>query len=333
MRGSAQKIRLGIFILVGSVILLLMLGFFTARKVLEKTDIYYVAFSDVSVSGLETGSPVKYLGISVGSISSIRIDPADVNRIIVRLSLKHGTPVKEDAVADIVSMGITGLKTIEIRGGTNEAGFLPQEQFIQQGSSLVEEISGRAEVIAFKVEEVVNNLLLLTHPNNVSKVPETLDKIALLAHNANISFELFNDVLAENRQDLRMSLRQTRQVSGQLEHTSVQLHEAISKFNSIMQGDTLDVVLSSLRDVSLALKESNLKLLIENLAVATAQTQVVLQKLDGSIDKSSKELEENLILLKYSFQNLEEMSRKINADPSMLIRGNRAKDIPDRKLQ
>ncbi|MCB0316686.1 MAG: MCE family protein, partial [Calditrichaeota bacterium] len=56
-------------------------------------------------SGLEVGSPVKYLGIKVGTIKNISIAPEDVSRIIVKVALKPGTPVKEDARADIVSIG------------------------------------------------------------------------------------------------------------------------------------------------------------------------------------------------------------------------------------
>jgi uncharacterized protein YneF (UPF0154 family) len=34
----AQRIRLGIFILIGSILLLILVGFFTARRLLEQKD-------------------------------------------------------------------------------------------------------------------------------------------------------------------------------------------------------------------------------------------------------------------------------------------------------
>ena len=37
---------------------------------------------DVSVSGLEVGRPVNYLGITSGTISEIIIDPGDVSSVI-----------------------------------------------------------------------------------------------------------------------------------------------------------------------------------------------------------------------------------------------------------
>jgi ABC-type transporter Mla subunit MlaD len=273
------------------------------------------------------------MGINVGSISDIYIDPDDVNQIIVKLSLKHGTPVKEDATADIIAMGITGLKTIEIRGGSNEAPFLDEEMFIQQGTSLVEDISGRAEVIAFKVEEVLNNLMDFTKPDNLEKISDAVEQVSVLAENANKSFSMVNDVIVENREDLRVSMQRTTTITEQLDSTALQLYAAISQFNHIMQGEAIDEVLGNMRDISITLREANLRELIENLASTAAQTQALLIKLDADLDKGSQDLSENLIILKYTLENLNETSRRISNDPSILIRGQRARDIPDRRLR
>lgn len=333
MKGRAQKIRLGIFIMFSSLLLLILIGFFTAKRLFEKTDVYYVAYRDVSVSGMEVGSSVKYMGINVGSISSITIDPDDVNQIIVKLSLKEGTPVKEDATADIVSMGITGLKTIEIRGGSNEADFLEEEQFIQQGTSLVEDISGQAEEIAFKVEQVLNNLIDFTQPQNLERFSEAVDNISRLSINAQQSFDLITEVVVENRQDLRQSVIFANSLTGRLDSTAVDFMAASNKLNELMQGDTLGEILGNIRDISVTLRETDLNSLIENLASTAAQTQQMLVKIDGDIDRGSKDLGDNLMLLKHTLDNLQEVSRKINTDPSILIRGQRARDIPDRRLQ
>ena len=130
MKNQAQKIRLGIFLVISSVILLVLVGYFTAQEFFKKQDTYFIAYEGVSVGGLEVGSPVKYLGIKVGTIQDITIDPEDVNKVIIELALKEGTPIKEDAVADITSVGITGLKTIEIRGGSNESRSLEPDSYI-----------------------------------------------------------------------------------------------------------------------------------------------------------------------------------------------------------
>lgn len=329
----AQRIRLGIFILISSLLLLILVGFFTARRLFEQKDFYYVAYRDVSVSGLEVGSPVKFLGINVGSISEIYIDPADVNTIIVRLALRRGTPVKTDAVADIVAMGITGLKTIEIRGGTQEAPFLKEDDFIAAGSSLAEEITGRAEVIAFRVEQVLNNLQEFTEPENMAKVTAAVGSIAELSDNASNAFKLMQELVEENRADLRSTLANAREMSARFDQTSTELLAAAERVNQIVQSDTIGQVLGNIRDISLTLAETNLSELIENLALATLQTQSLLLQISQDLDQGSETLTENLILLQYTLENLNEASRKINANPSILIRGQGQRGTPDRLLK
>lgn len=319
--------------MISALLLLTLIGYFTARRLFEKTDEYYVAYQDVSVSGLEVGSPVKYLGITVGSIAEIIIDPDDVNRIIVRLSLKEGTPVKADASADIVAMGITGLKTIEIKGGTNEADFLQQGQYIEQGTSLVDDISGQAEIIAYKVEEVINNLLVFTQPEKLEKFTLAVDNFSELTTNINSSVNLMNDVLVENRQDLRQTVTQANSIANRLDQSSLELLSVSQGVNDIMQGDTLAEILGNLRDISVTLRKTNLNELIENLAQMVIQTQELLVKLDMDMDESTKDLNDNLELLKHALENIEEVSRQINRDPSVLIRGQRNKDVPDKKLK
>jgi phospholipid/cholesterol/gamma-HCH transport system substrate-binding protein len=333
MKGRSQRIRLGIFILISTGLLLILIGFFTARRLFEKTDTYYIAYREVSVSGLEVGSPVKYLGITVGSISDIRIDPADVNSIIVKISLKSGTPIKEDASADILSLGITGLKAIEIRGGTNEAYFLAPEQFIRQGTSLVDDISGKAEVIAYKVEEVMNNLLMFTQEQNLQKIIDAADNISELAVNASQTFTSFDEVLVENRTGIRKTIESFSTVSLMLELTSEEIYLAMGKFNQIMHGDTLEDVLGNLRDISLTLRQSNLSELIENLAGTAYQTHNLLIRLDSDLERGSKDFADNLNILRQTMENINEVSRRVSTDPSILIRGQRARNTPDTKLQ
>lgn len=329
----AQKLRLGIFIMVSSLLLLLLIVYFAAQAMFERKDHYYVAYRDVSVSGLEVGSPVKFLGINVGSIADIGIAPDDVNTIIVKLALQEDTPVKKDAVADIVAMGITGLKTIEIRGGTQEAEFLPPGGYIQQGSSLQEDITGRAEVIAFKVEQVLNNLQDFTEPSNMAAFSETAERISDFANHASNTIASLDEIISENRQDIRQTLMTVNKVSDGLDKTSDELYMAVAKFNHIMQGDTISEILGNFREISLTLRETNLNELIESLAKATEETQSLLLRVGDDIDRGTESLTENLLLLQETLFNLNEASRKISSNPSTLVRRPRLDDAADKILE
>ena len=333
MKSKTQKVRLGIFIFISIVLLFSLIIFFAANQLFEKSDTYLVSYHDVSVSGLEVGSPVNYLGIEIGSISNIFIDPQDVNVIIVELALKPGTPIKKDAYADIVSMGITGLKTIEIRGGSNQAEFLSKGEYIKAGSSATEEITGRASIIAEKAEKVINNLQLFTIPENLYKFSDAASNINLLATQLNRTIQLVDTLIKENRIAVNETVKSANLVVSNLSESSQILKQTIYSINNIVQSDTLKQIVGNAHDISQNLKDSDLKLFIQNLAEVTDQTRRLLYKLDENLENNSQELTESIRLLRITLSNLEETSNKINSDPSILIRGSRDINIPDKRLK
>ncbi|TVR37808.1 MAG: MCE family protein [Bacteroidia bacterium] len=329
----AQKIRLGIFLMVSTGILIILIVFFIAQSIFETKEQYFVAYENISVSGLEVGSPVKYLGINVGTIADIRIDPDDVHVVILELALREDTPVKEDAVADIVAMGITGLRTIEIRGGTREAAFLEPGGYIRAGTSFAEDITGKAEDIYFKLEQVLNNLQVFTHPDNMQAFTQTAQDISAFTRQAGETVTALDGLVADNRDDIRQVVASAEKFTRELDKTSEELFMAVARFNQIMQGDTLGEVLGNFRELSVTLRETNLNELIEQLAATTSDTQILLRRVGEDIDRGSEALAENLLLLQYTLENIHEVSRKASANPSILIRRPRMEDAADKILK
>jgi phospholipid/cholesterol/gamma-HCH transport system substrate-binding protein len=332
MRNRSQKIRLGIFLFVSLAILLSVIGFFTTREFFEKEDIYYVSYEGISVSGLEVGSPVEYMGIKVGTIKDIRIDPKNVNKVIIELSLQPDTPIKEDVQADITSMGITGLKAIEISGGSNKAQSLEPGSQIPAGSSLTQEITGKAEVIAQKAEKVLNNLQIFTQPENLNKFTEVLEKISLLTEQANRTVIKIDTIVSENRRDIRQSIAPMKAISERLDESSRLLETTMQTINLKVQSDTIDDILTNVRDVSARLKESDIQALVGNISTVAEQTQELLLKVDQDINNSSRDFSESLELLKSTLENLNKASVKVNNNPSLLLRNTKNKGIPDQDL-
>lgn len=333
MKRRSQRIRLGIFIFISSLLLVSMIVFFAAKQIFEKSDTYYITYYDVSVSGLEVGSPVDYLGIRIGSISNISIDPLDINSIIVELAVEPGTPIKQDTRADIVTMGITGLKAIEIRGGSNEARFLRNGEEIQAGASTTEEITGRANVIAEKTEKVINNLQLFTDPENLERFTAAADNINVLAAQLNETTSMLDSMISMNRTEIDETLRTARIIAGRLDTASHTFNLAIASINEVIQGDTIQEILGHAHEISRQISETDLKTLIQGLADMTEQTRVLLYKIDQELDMNSRDFNESVELLRVTLSNLEETSNKINSDPSILVRGMGDKNIPDRRLK
>jgi len=85
--------------------------------------LYRIHFAE-SVSGLALGDPVKYLGVDVGTVKSMSIDPTDPHQVQVEIKLRKDAPVKTDTKAALKIKGITGANFIELSGGSADAQML-----------------------------------------------------------------------------------------------------------------------------------------------------------------------------------------------------------------
>ena len=120
----------GVFVLLFSAGLV-WFAFWLAKYGIHREFDTYKLFMKESVAGLSKDSVVKLRGVDIGRVSEIRIDPDNIERIEIFLKIKKGVPIKEDMVARTQMLGVTGLLSIEIDGGTNEAKTLkPTEDHI-----------------------------------------------------------------------------------------------------------------------------------------------------------------------------------------------------------
>ncbi len=88
-------------------------------KLTDKYKKYIAYFQGESLSGLEQGSTVKFNGVPIGKVEKITYLPNDLSRVRVELKIQDDFPMKTDMIATTNAMGITGLKYIEVTGGTN----------------------------------------------------------------------------------------------------------------------------------------------------------------------------------------------------------------------
>ncbi len=180
MISKAAKIRLGVFVTAALLLMAVFIGVVAGNRLMPKRDMYYIRFKDYSVSGLQLGGAVNYRGIQVGKVDKIAIDPKDVTSVIVTVSVDHGTPIKADNEAVLVYIGITGIKAVEIQGGTNESALLKPKSFIKSGSTELDEISGKALTIVDKIDQIASNLNSITNQENQRNISEILSQTSSL---------------------------------------------------------------------------------------------------------------------------------------------------------
>jgi phospholipid/cholesterol/gamma-HCH transport system substrate-binding protein len=322
----SQKIRLGVFLTVALVALVALLVAVLAPRYIQTRETYLIGFSDVSLTGLLEGGTVKYHGLNVGFVSRIYIDPDNIRRVIVEVSLDPATPVKEDTQAEITFLGITGLKVIELRAGSDSSAFLKPGGFIQTGRSLADEITGKAEVIADKAERVLNNIALLTDATNRAKILNLID-------NTNAALAELNDILARNNEPFSRIMADGQAITADLKETSVSARYAARSLRTLAESDSLQAIVGNLAKFSRTLNDANLLQIVQDLNLTLDRTNAILKEMGRRYTESQEDITATLKTTQETLDNLNEFSRQISQDPSILLRGGKPKGIPDYQLE
>jgi len=316
---QSQKLRLGVFLIISALLLVIALVVVSAPKFLEKRDQYYIEYVDVSVGGLDAGTPVKYHGIRVGRVEDVYVDPEDITKIKVVVSLRKGTPIVTDTEAVIASIGITGLKYIELTGGTKESDKVEPGGRITAGQSLFESLSDRAEVMALKLDVILKNVSAFTDEEHRRVFKNTIDSIERLVTQVNALIE-------ENREQVHMTTRNAAVISERLIQVSDHL-------NRIMAGDAVRETLAHIHAISGRLRSEvdslQIRDTVANLDRLITNADQTVTHIDLTILRSREDIMHSLADLQESIENLKEATTLIRQDPSILLRGSKSVEIEE----
>ncbi len=421
MVSKAAKVRLGIFITVGVLLLVVFFAVVAGNRLVERRDLYYIKFANYSVGGLQVGGAVNYQGIRIGRVEQIRIDPQDVTQIIITISVEAGTPIKEDTEVVLVPVGITGIKAVDIRGGTNEARLLKPRSFIKTGTSMFDDITDRALSIAEKIDEIASNISSMTDEENRRNLAEILNQTSLLLSDtrANLSTTLFslnqiaantaevtaglgdnlsrltddltknldsistvttrnldllgsgatrnldsltsttqtsierltdslsaelaligenlNQTITELNQQTSDLLADTRfhlnnigshsdamilQTSQDIAAITLKINNSLERVNLLLASPEFDQLIANVNTLSVQLANANLKDLVGELTTTISRAGTLITNIDRTIIRNRANLNETLESLREASENLNEFSRQISDQPSILLRGN-----------
>ena len=278
---KAQKVRLGVFLFISIGLLLIFLFVIIGSRLLERTDTYFIAYEDVSVSGLQIGAQVKYHGIRVGRVETIRIDPYNINRVIVEITVERDTPIKVDTEASLILVGITGLKQVELFGGTQEAELLLPGGFIRQGTTFFDDISLSVEEITVKLDRVLSNIDSLTSPENQERFSNMLINLELITHST---------------------------------------LSAVDKLEATITSEEFESILASTAKFTEDLAQTDLPSVVKELNEAIAQANQTFTHIDLMVIRSRRDILMTFETLKEAADNFEEFSRLLSEDPSLILR-------------
>ncbi len=224
----------GLFVLLFSAGLLFF-GFWLAKYGLQESYETYKIEMKESISGLSKDSSVKLHGVDIGHVSQIRINPKHVDMIDIYVKIKEGVVIKEDMFATTQMMGVTGLLSIEIHGGTNEAKTLqPTDDYIPIIPSkpslltkLTENLSGMSErlnTLLMQSQRLLSNKNIDTFGKILQHTETMTQKATVVEDKAMVALDEANVTLEELRmrmQNITKDMHRAQQDFHEIKEVSV----------------------------------------------------------------------------------------------------------------
>jgi phospholipid/cholesterol/gamma-HCH transport system substrate-binding protein len=330
MRSRAQTIRLGIFVATALGLLLTLLIVLSGTALLEQRDRYTIVFAE-TVSGLEVGAPVKLLGVRVGRIESFRVRSDGADKVEVDVSLEHGTPIRRNARAQLSGSGLTGLLFVEITGGTADAEVMRPGERIPAGPSLLRTLTGKAESIAVKTEEVLNRILDLTEEQNVSNLRHTIENVRVATAKARGVLESLDEVrdrFGPTFTHLDEAATSMREAGAALTALGTNGRKATANIAAMTaeNGALHDALVQSRRTlgtVEAVLGGENASQTSQDVRNALRSFTRAMDELNSVIGSSSADVRAISASLRDTAEHLEEFAQAIREDPSLIIRPTR----------
>jgi len=260
----------------------------------------YEIYFDGSVSGLARGAPVRYLGVDVGRVVRMQIDPRNSSRVEVIADIDSSAPVSPETLAELSLQGVTGLLYIDliVNGkGRQLTEAVPSLDYpvIRSARSNFDVFLASLPGLVSVLGDVAERVSRIFSDQNVAAITATLDNV--------------NQASAQ----LPTTLREIRSLTADLRSVSAEIHGAVSGVRAITDQDGPEL-LATLQRV---------RVVADNLASATGNLDALVKDNRQDVRSFARdglpELEQLLRDARFAAIEFRELSRTLREDPSRLL--------------
>jgi len=260
----------------------------------------YEIYFPGTVSGLTPGSPVRYLGVDVGKVARILIDPQQRNRVLVIADIEATAPIDGRTRASLSLQGITGLLFIDLKqyGKSTVPGVLADGlhyPVIPSAPSDFDVLLSNLPQLTTHLVELVDRVNQVFSDENVSAFRVTLDNARLASEHLPGTLREVKELVA----DARSAFQEVKGAAADLRAIEAQA------------APDLESTLANMRHLSDRLaKTSDLleRFVADNEPVVTRFTH-----------QSLPEFEQLLRESRQAARDFRDLSRSLKQNPSQLI--------------
>jgi len=258
----SKELKIGLLFI--GVLFLMIWGykFLKGKNLFHQSDTYYITYDNVDQ--LTVSSPVMMKGFKVGAVTNIRLNPENVQELIVTIEVDGNIALPKETVAVLFNVGIVGGKAISlefnslctdnclenksfIKGETRGllSSMLPEDDINRYLSAVQTEIGGLMDSIGLGggdgTENPADQAKMVL--KNLASISQSLDVLLKKSDNhiqkSLSDIQSFTGTLKQNQSQLTSLVNNLDAFSGQLAKADV--GQTVGKADTAIQAITLAV--------------------------------------------------------------------------------------------
>lgn len=260
----------------------------------------YEIYFPGSVSGLTQGSPVRYLGVDVGKVYRIMIDPQQRNRVLVIADIEATAPIDGRTQASLSLQGITGLLFIDLEQDrkVKVPGVLPDGLHYP----VIRSVPSDFDVLLSNLPQLTTHLVELADRFNQVFSDENVGSVKGTLENARAASERLPGALRDVQELVADVRRATQEVQG-------------------AAADLRGIEARTAPDIESAM--ANVRRVSDNLAKTSDRLEHFVADNEPGVSRfthqSLPELEQLLRESRQAARDFRDLSRSLKQNPSQLI--------------
>jgi phospholipid/cholesterol/gamma-HCH transport system substrate-binding protein len=254
-----------------------------------------------SVSGLAEGSPVRYLGVDVGRVERLHVDPDNPRRVKSVVEIDSTAPISGATEARLGLLGLTGLLYIDLREDPRRVASTP----LVQGDRYPVIRARKGDIEAF----------LERLPDAIGRAAKVMERVERLLSQQNI------DAVGESLANIREVTEELPALSRNAATLADELRRTASEVGALSR-QAGEVVDESRPDFAAAL--GSVRAASERLAGAAASIERIVSGNEGALSQlagsGGGDLQQLVIDLRDASAEVRSLARELRENPSALLR-------------
>jgi phospholipid/cholesterol/gamma-HCH transport system substrate-binding protein len=239
MDRDANYVAVGAFVLLVVAMAVSFVFWYTDQQDQRSYRRYEIYFQG-TVSGLSNGSPVRYLGVDVGKVVRIMLDPLQRKQVLVIADVDSTAPIDGRTEASLSLQGVTGLLFLDLQQDkkVTASGALAQGQtypIIRSVPSDFDVLLSSLPALATHAIELVDHFNQVFNDENVRAIHATLENARLASERLPSAVRGVQDLIADVRrasQEIEMAAGEVR---GLAKRTAPDLEAALTNVRHVTE--------------------------------------------------------------------------------------------------